>query len=627
MLWAKVRKDRLARAMSVALALMLVTSLVSPGVAVFADETSAVSEVEMAPMEAPVPDPVADDSDESIKPEKAEKDSKPDVVVEEPHDVPVVSEVEEPVLAASVEVSPLTVSAASLLVPVEDSGNVELSTGPRSDFPDPIVVGEGCDLTTIAIFWAGQNYEAGTVSATTDDTNLYVTFATSGGWTMGLTHLYVGLVPPASYAPGSFPYQTTHNPAVTSYMYTIPLANIGGGAGVGDTIYIAAHAEVSNGQQSETAWAGVGEWPGLLFSHTIPECEEPDTADLTVMKFNDLNEDGVHDDGEPMLEGFMFTLSFEGSVIASGTTGADGSVVFPDLDDGTYMVDEVPMIGWMPTTELPYEVSVVEGQDVTIHIGNRELPEEPEDVVKSFSLTFENAPEGAQFYASFDFEGLVLVPLTGDGPYTGEYELPHGTTITVTWWIVLDGEFIVLGEGESETLTEDVLNELTYEASASGFKFDDVNADGVWDEVESGMSGWTIYLYRIVESDPIEEVQAQAIMLELYATTITGEGGAYSFSGLVPGAYMVAEEDREGWTMTVGPEGDFEVMNGSAVTGLIFGNAEDGLPFTPLDLAIEKVAGVSEADPGDIVTYTITFRNLGPGVAMNYTIVEDFDVR
>ncbi|MDP2401267.1 MAG: hypothetical protein Q8M66_04750, partial [Actinomycetota bacterium] len=131
MLWAKVRKDRLARAMSVALALMLVTSLVSPGVAVFADETSAVSEVEMAPMEAPVPDPVADDSDESIKPEKAEKDSKPDVVVEEPHDVPVVSEVEEPVLAASVEVSPLTVSAASLLVPVEDSGNVELSTGPR----------------------------------------------------------------------------------------------------------------------------------------------------------------------------------------------------------------------------------------------------------------------------------------------------------------------------------------------------------------------------------------------------------------------------------------------------------------------------------------------------------------
>jgi uncharacterized repeat protein (TIGR01451 family) len=283
------------------------------------------------------------------------------------------------------------------------------------------------------------------------------------------------------------------------------------------------------------------------------------------------------------------------------------------------------MMGWEPTTELPYEVSVVAGQDVTIHIGNRELPEE--DVVKSFSLTFENAPEGALFYASFDLEGLVLVPLTGDGPiYTGEYELPHGTTITVTWWIVLDGEFIVLAEGEPETLTEDLLNELTYEASASGFKFDDVNADGVWGETESGMSGWTIYLYRIVESDPID-VQAQAIMLELYATTVTGEGGAYSFSGLVPGTYMVAEEDRAGWTMTVGPEGEFEVTNESAVEGLIFGNAEDALPFTPLDLAIEKVANVSEADPGDIVTYTLTFRNLGPGVAMNYTIVDDFDER
>ncbi|MDZ4180921.1 MAG: SdrD B-like domain-containing protein, partial [Coriobacteriia bacterium] len=445
MLWAKVRKDRLARAMSVALALMLVTSLVSPGVAVFADETSAVSEMEVAPLEAPVPDPVADDLDESItpekapKPEKVEKDSKPDAVAEEPHDVPVVSEIEESVLSESEEVSPLTVSAASLLVPGGDSGNVELSA--HGDFPNPVVVGEGCDLTTIAIFWAGQHHDAGTVSATTDDTNLYVTFATSGGWTMSLTHLYVGLVPPASYAPGSFPYQTTHNPAVTSFMYTIPLADIDGGAGVGDTIYIAAHADVANGQQQETAWAGIGEWPGLLFSHTIPECEvEP--ADLTVIKFNDLNEDGVHDEGEPTLEGFTFTLSLEDSVIATGTTGPDGSVVFPDLEDGTYMVDEVPMTGWMPTTELPYEVSVVEGQDVTIHIGNRALPEE--DVVKSFSLTFENAPEGAQFYASFDLEGLVLVPLTGDGPYTGEYELPHGTTITVTWWIVLDGEFIVL---------------------------------------------------------------------------------------------------------------------------------------------------------------------------------------
>ena len=120
-----------------------------------------------------------------------------------------------------------------------------------------MTVGEGCELTTIATFWAGQHTNAGSVSVSNDADTLYVTFQTTGGWTMGLTHLYVGLTPPPSYAPGSFPNQTTHNPAVTSYTYEIPLADIG--ASAGDTVYVAAHAEVHNGGQNETAWAGQGQ--------------------------------------------------------------------------------------------------------------------------------------------------------------------------------------------------------------------------------------------------------------------------------------------------------------------------------------------------------------------------------
>jgi uncharacterized repeat protein (TIGR01451 family) len=268
------------------------------------------------------------------------------------------------VVTSSLEVLPVTVAAAvPLVVP---------ATGPRSDFPPPVIVGEGCDLTTIATFWAGQNYDAGTVSVHNDSETLFVTFATTGGWTMGLTHLYVGLVPPDSYAPGSFPYQSVHDPAVTSYTYEIPLATIG--AVPGDTVYVAAHAEVSNGEQNETAWAGQGQWPGLLFSHVIQECiPDPIPADITVVKFNDLDEDGVFDDDEPLLEGIEIII--DGTEYSdSALTDEFGQVVFGPLYADTYSIDEVLPEGWFATVDLPLEVVLVEGQDQKVYIGNAEEP-------------------------------------------------------------------------------------------------------------------------------------------------------------------------------------------------------------------------------------------------------------
>lgn len=622
MLWAKARKSRGYHVLSSVVALVLVMSLASPGVAAFAEQTPAT----------PTPEVVS--VQKGSEPDVREKDivePAPEVAVtpiEVPAEEPAVVEVPAPVekpqpvesaskqsAPASVEVLPVTVAAVA---PARGNGG-----GPRDDFPDPITVGEGCDLTTIAIFWAGQHYEAGTVSVRNDGDNLYVTFATTGGWTMGLTHLYVGLNPPASYAPGSFPYQTTHNPEVTSYTYTIPLSAIG--ASADDTVYVAAHAEVRNGEQSETAWAGVGQWPGLLFSHVVQECIEPDPADLTVLKFNDMNGNGEHDEGEPVLEGFIFTATM-GDTVLEETTGSDGKAVFVDLADGTWVIDEYPVAGWVATTDLPLDIAVVAGQDVMVHIGNMELP--PETLVKTFSLTYEGAPEGTEFYVEyFDGEDTVSVPLTGDGPFTGEVVLPVGATISVTWHAVHAEQHYVLGEGEPETLRVDTLNEFEYTASASGHKFNDLDADGIWDEDESGMAGWTISLYRVTESQLPELLQSLAISIDLYAVTTTGEGGAYSFGGLLPGTYFVMEEDRAGWFMTVGPEGTFEIGNGSDISGLIFGNAEEGLPFEPPDLAIEKVADVQDADPGDLVTYTLTYRNVGEGSASDFTIVDDFDER
>jgi len=406
MLWTRVRTSAGYRFLSVVTTALLVSALVSPGAAVFADETAPTSDpapvVAPEPVEVPVevPLPVEEAPLEEVSepvPDEAADTVEGDVLAEETvaEEAPPVEEapiVEEAPLVESevVEPSTETVSPTVIVPPVVTAAAANPATGPRDDFPDPITVGEGCELTTIAIFWAGQNFEAGTVSASNDGENLYVTFATSGGWTMSLTHLYVGTEPPASYAPGSFPYQTAHDPAVTSFTYTIALSDIP--VESGDTVYIAAHAEVSNGEQDETAWAGVGQWPGLLFSHVIQECE-PEPAELTVVKFNDLDGDGEMDEGEPVVPGVEITLS-DGETTLSEFTDENGEAFFGELVEGGYLIDEVLPEGWFPTVELPIEILLAAGQPVTIYIGNaqEEEPEpEPElpdlEILKSASET------------------------------------------------------------------------------------------------------------------------------------------------------------------------------------------------------------------------------------------------
>ena len=101
--------------------------------------------------------------------------------------------------------------------------------------------------------------------------------------------------------------------------------------------------------------------------------------DITVLKFNDYNGNGVRDliGGdvlEPAISGWTFQLSQEGEVIAEGTTDIDGKVVFADLELGSYSIDEADREGWTATTELPVTVSLtMSGADVEVPVGNQYL--------------------------------------------------------------------------------------------------------------------------------------------------------------------------------------------------------------------------------------------------------------
>jgi len=106
---------------------------------------------------------------------------------------------------------------------------------------------------------AGQHINVGTVTYTmTDDAYFEATFNITGGWTMSESHLYAGdydampVNKPGKPKIGRFPFKEDHNPAVTSYTYSIPVEELPHGS---TGFVCAAHCVVNNPDGgNETGW-------------------------------------------------------------------------------------------------------------------------------------------------------------------------------------------------------------------------------------------------------------------------------------------------------------------------------------------------------------------------------------
>ncbi len=77
-------------------------------------------------------------------------------------------------------------------------------------------------------------------------------------------------------------------------------------------------------------------------------------------------------------------------------------------------------------------------------------------------------------------------------------------------------------------------------AQIHGTKWNDVNANGMWDESESALEGWTIFLDE--DNDGVLDAG------EL--STTTDSTGYYEFTALIPGTYTVVEVMQAGWERT-----------------------------------------------------------------------------
>src|SRR5262249_15357818 len=78
--------------------------------------------------------------------------------------------------------------------------------------------------------------------------------------------------------------------------------------------------------------------------------------------FEDVNGDGLRQDGETGLAGVaVHLLDRAGNVVSATTTGADGRYSFTGLTPGTYRVREVVPDGWLQTSAAPADVALSGG--------------------------------------------------------------------------------------------------------------------------------------------------------------------------------------------------------------------------------------------------------------------------
>ncbi len=277
----------------------------------------------------------------------------------------------------------------------------------------------------------------------------------------------------------------------------------------------------------------------------------PETGDLIIYKFEDDNENGVHDPGEAMLADWEFTVTLESDAIGdvaidasaimlvgSGFTDGDGELEFTGLLPDIYTVTETPEPGWDNVTPLVQTVGVVAGQTAELWFGN--VPEE-------------------------------------EGPETG------GLII---------------------------------------YKYNDLNKNGVHDDGEPMLEDWEFTVTREIDA----ELEVMPSAIAVIGSGLTDEDGELYFGGLWPVEYTVTETPQDGWDNITPLVQTVQVVAGED-TEVWFGNAEEFLPFSWLDLAITKVADKETAAEGALITYTLTYWNNGNIPAENYTIVDDFDER
>jgi protocatechuate 3,4-dioxygenase beta subunit len=305
-------------------------------------------------------------------------------------------------------------------------------------------------------------------------------------------------------------------------------------------------------------------------------------------KFLDATGDGLSADDTPLSGATIYLDANNNGSLDSGeqftTTASDGSYSFQDLYPGDYVVREVVPAGTYQTGPSAGLYSVTVGQDQ--QVSGRDFDNALFGSISGFKyndrtgdgITPDDSPlAGVTVFIDSNENGSLDPgePTTTTGPdgsftFTGlragtykiEEVVPGGFERTAPNPV---GYYMASVTPGQNAAGNDFAN--TQLVSISGRKYQDLTANGITAD-DTGLAGVTIY----IDSNNSGSLDGGE------PTTTTAPDGSYSFTGLMPGTYVVREVVQSGWVGTAPASGSYSVTlnSGDNATNKDFANTQYG---------------------------------------------------
>ncbi|MGB8688753.1 MAG: SdrD B-like domain-containing protein [Microcoleus sp.] len=299
-------------------------------------------------------------------------------------------------------------------------------------------------------------------------------------------------------------------------------------------------------------------------------------------KFNDTNSNARLDPGEPPLANWQIYLDLNrNGRLDSGEpntfTNLQGNYAFVNIPADTYLVREVQQPGFQQTTPNPDPVNVTSNASIgNINFGNvffvGSISGLKYNDLNANSIRDATDPPLANWQIYIDLNANGRLDANEPNTFTN----PQGN---YTFGNVSPGRYLVREvqqPGWAQTTPNPGPIDITGNTNAvgvnfgnnfptgsiSGFKFNDLNANGIDEPTEPKVANWPIYLDLNNNNslDPIEPA------------TLTNAQGNFSFINLGQGSYLVREVPQPGFRQTTPNPTPLTVSNGTNATNISFGN-------------------------------------------------------